>query len=195
MPHAAPRTLPRFTLPSFLFQLVCLLVVSTTHLYGQALPVGEMGADAGAFVTGTVANTQLPSFADNALGFSAGLFLQRSPLLGLEGRFGVYPARATYFQAPVTAGLRISPFRARLFVPAPYAYFGGGFSKSQYQKVNLQPSAALWAPCWQSVSGMDIAFHKFSWRVYEASWTETYTLRGSIRTLSLSTGLVYSFTR
>jgi hypothetical protein len=179
----------------FLCRVTCVLLLSIPHLFSQALPAGELRADVAAFVTGTIANTQLPNFADNALGFSAGLFLQRSPLLGLEGRFGVYPARATYFQAPVTTGVRISPFRPRPLMPTPYAYFGGGFSKSQYEKVNLQPSAALWAPCWQSVSGMDIGLHKLSWRIYEASWTETYTLRGSLRTLSLSTGLVYSFIR
>jgi hypothetical protein len=154
-----------------------------------------MRADFGAFVTANLANTQLLTFADNALGFNAGLYLQHSPFLGIEGRIGAYPVKATYFQAPATIGFRISPFRTRPLQPAPFAYFGGGFSKSQYERANLQPSATLWTPCWQSVSGMDIAIHKFSWRIYEASWTETYSLRGNLRTLGLSTGLVYSFTR
>jgi hypothetical protein len=197
MPHAVPspsrKSLRNAAL--FLCRLACLLVISISHLRGQALPAGEVRAGAGIFFTGNMANTQLTDFADNALGFNAGLFLQHSPLLGIEGRIADYPLKATFSQAPVTLGLRVAPYRTRPFQPVPFAFFGGGYSRSQYAKVNGQPSVALWAPCWQSVSGMDIAFNKFSWRIYEASWTETYTLRGNIRTVGLSTGLVYSFTR
>jgi hypothetical protein len=178
-----------------LFWLAGLAGLQACRAYGQALPAGEVRANYGIFLTANGANTQLPNFADNAMGFNAGLFLQRSPLFGVEARGGAYPISATFGQAPVTAGLRFAPSQTRAIQALPFAYFGGGFSKSQYAKVNGKPSAALWAPCWQSSGGMDIVFRKFSWRVYELSWTETYTLRQNLRTLGLSTGLVYSFRR
>lgn len=178
-----------------LCQLAGLLCLPISHLHGQAMPTGEVRARMGVFATANFANSQLPYFADNALGFDAGAFVQVAPLLGVEARAGAYPVDATFEQMPVTAGLRFAPIRHALFRTVPFAYFGAGFSKSQYSKASYQPSAALWAPCWQSTSGMDMVFQKISWRLYEASWTQTYTLRQNIRTLGLSTGLVYSFGR
>jgi hypothetical protein len=77
----------------------------------------------------------------------------------------------------------------------PFLYFGGGFSRAQYSKANYQPSVPLWTPCWQATGGTDLAFGKFTWRLYELNWTETYTLRRNIRTVGLSTGLVYFIKR
>ena len=47
-------------------------------------------------------NTQLPYYADNALSYNFGIYLQPSLDLGFEFRGGVYPVSAHFEQAPVT---------------------------------------------------------------------------------------------
>ena len=203
MRHLLTRSVSSATsrkLRLFFWQLAGLLCLQASCLlpsfiYGQALPAAETRASFGVFATASVANTQLPYFADNALGYNFGAFLQTSPLFGLELRVGAYPLKATFEQEPVTAGFRFAPPHTKEVEALPFAYFGAGYSKSQYSKADYQPSVALWTPCWQTSGGMDIAYDKFRWRVYEASWTETFTLRRNLRTLGLSTGLVYAFGR
>jgi hypothetical protein len=173
--------------------LVVAAGVHSSFLYGQALPAGEKGMNMGVFVTGNIANTQLPYFADNALGFNFGAFVQPSRWFGLEVRGGAYPIRANFEQAPITAGVVVAQSQSREVQALPFFYLGGGFSKAQYSKADYQPSAALWTPCWQATGGTDLALRKFTWRVYELNWTETYTLRRNIRTVGISTGLVYYF--
>jgi hypothetical protein len=143
-------------------------------------------------------NTQLPFYADNAIGYNFGFYVQPSSILGVEGRGGFYPLRARFEQAPVTAGLRLErrqPFFGRL---QPFAYFGVGFSKAQDSSTGYKPLAAIWSPCWQGSEGLEIPIGRIKWRVYEATWTETYTVRRDVpqrdlRSLSLSTGFAYSF--
>jgi hypothetical protein len=178
-----------------------LVVLVGTHApatWGQALPTASTRLDAGFIATMGGMNTQLPYYAENTFGFDFGLYLQPFSILGVEGRGGSYPISARFKQTPVTAGLRLErrdPFFNRL---QPFAYFGGGFSKAQDSSNGFKPLAAIWSPCWQSSEGLDIAIGRMKWRVYEATWTETYTGRGDVpprdlRSLSLSTGFVYLF--
>jgi hypothetical protein len=176
-----------------LLALAALGAVQTSSLYGQARPAGEQRMGFGAIATINGANSQLPYYADNALGYSFGSFLQLTPLLGIEGRISSYPMSATFHQSPFTAGVRVAPTQTREVQLLPYFYFGGGYSHSQYSKADYQPSVPLWAPCWQAISGTDLGFSKFRWRVYEVNWNETFALRQNIRTIGVSTGVVYTF--
>lgn len=176
--------------------LAALAALHSSALYGQALPTaGDSGPSYGVMATANFANTQLPSFADNAAGFNIAAFVQSTPLLGFEIRGGAYPIAATFEQAPVTGGLRFAEFQSRILPALPFLYVGAGFSKAQYSKANYQPSVALWSPCWQASTGMDRPMRSFTWRVFEVSWTQTHTLRRNIRTLGVSTGLIFTFKR
>jgi hypothetical protein len=167
-------------------------------VWGQALPTATTRFSSGITATGGGMNSQLPYYADNALGYNLGLFLQPFSILGIEARGGLYPVSARFEQAPVTAGLlleRRQPYRGR---PQLFAYFGGGFSKAQDSSTGYKPMPAIWSPCWQASEGIDVPLGKFKWRVYEATWTETYAYRREIprreiRSLSLSTGIFYRF--
>ena len=178
---------------TFLLALAVLGAAPTSLLYGQATPAGEQRVGFGAIATINAANSQLPYYADNALGYSFGSFLQLTPLLGIEGRISSYPISATFHQSPFTAGVRVAPTQTREVQLLPYFYFGGGYSHAQYSKADYQPSVLLWTPCWQAISGTDMGFTKFRWRVFELNWNETYAIRQNIRTIGLSTGVVYTF--
>jgi hypothetical protein len=177
---------------------MALIGIHASVVWGQALPTATTRLDAGFIATVGGMNTQLPYYADNALGYNFGLYLQPFSLLGVEGRGGFYPISARFEQAPVTAGLRLErrePFLGRL---QPFAYFGGGFSKAQDSSSGYKPLAAIWSPCWQGSEGLEVPFGRIKWRVYEATWTETYTVRRDVpqrdlRSLSVSTGFVYAF--
>jgi hypothetical protein len=173
--------------------LLIFLSASTQCSWGQALPTATHRMAAGFFATAGGANTQLPRYADNALGFNFGAYIQPFRLLGGEVRGGTYPIKARYTQSPVTAGLRIGGRRLGESRWIPYGYIGGGVSKAQDSGVNSQPTAAVWSRCWQASAGVDINFGRFSWRAADASWTKTYTAQRDLRTLSLSTGVVYHF--
>ena len=182
----------------YVWLLTALIGIHSSAAWGQALPTATTRLDAGFIATAGGMNTQLPYYADNALGYDFGLYLQPFSILGVEGRGGFYPISARFEQAPVTAGLRLErrePFLGRL---QPFAYFGGGFSKAQDSSDGYKPPAAIWSPCWQGSEGLEAPFGRIKWRVYEATWTETYTGRRDVpqrnlRSLSLSTGFVYSF--
>lgn len=186
------RRAERFTL-AFASLLVGLIGSNASSLYGQAMPVAERRLTIGAFGTTNFVNTQMPYFADNAVGFNAGAFLQLTPLLGLEVRAGATPIGATFEQEPVTAGARIAQRQTKEVQALGFAYFGGGFSRAQYSKANYRPSVPLLTPCWQASAGTDIAFRKITWRIYEATWTETYAIRRNLRSIGISSGLVYTF--
>jgi hypothetical protein len=148
----------------------------------------------GIFATAGGGNTQLPYYADNALGFNFGVFLQPSTMLGVEIRGGTYPVKAQFTQSPITIGPRIgrtSPDAHWL----PFAYFGGGLSRSQDSSVTFQAAPAAWAPCWEGSVGVDLPLGRFSWRAAEVSWVETYASRQTLRTPYLSTGISYRFRR
>jgi hypothetical protein len=172
------------------------LCASGTSLWGQALPTAtsaRLNLDPGVFVSAVAINTQFPLYADNALGFNFGAFLQSSHLIGAEVRGGYYPVSARFTQAPITAGIRIISRRSSGTRWLPFGYIGGGVSRVQNEGPTYQPTAASWSPCWQASAGLDVSFARFSWRAAEASWTETYSVRDDLRSLSVSTGLVYRF--
>jgi hypothetical protein len=178
--------------------LIALFGVHASVLWGQAIPTASRRLNAGLIATVGGMNTQLPYYTDNALGYNFGLYLQPFSMLGVEARGGFYPISARFEQAPVTAGLRLErrePFLGRL---QPFAYFGAGYSKAQDSNNGFKPLPAIWSPCWQGSEGLEVPFGRIKWRVYEATWTETYTGRRDVpprdlRSLSLSTGFVYSF--
>jgi hypothetical protein len=147
------------------------------------------------FATVGGGNTQFPYYADNALGFNVGAFLQPFPLLGVEMRGGTYPIQAKFVQSPVTAGWRVGRRHLNDARWLPFGYIGGGASKAHDSNTNFQPTTATWSACWQASAGLDLATTRFAWRVVEGSWTNTYTERRTLRTPYLSTGLVYYFGR
>jgi hypothetical protein len=201
-PLHPPTQLLRLHLSSTISRCVCLLIalvgVHASVVWGQGLPTATTRFDAGLIATAGGMNTQLPYYADSALGYNFGLYLQPYSVLGVELRGGFYPVSARFEQAPVTAGVHLQrrkPFLARL---QPLAYFGGGFSKAQDSSTSYKPLAAIWSPCWQGSEGLDVPLGRIKWRVYEATWTETFAGRRDVprrdlRSLSLSTGFVYSF--
>jgi hypothetical protein len=176
--------------------LLLLLCASETSLWGQADPSAtstRWNLDSGVFVTANASNTQLPLYADNALGFNFGAFVQSSHLIGAEVRGGFYPISARFSQAPITTGLRLVSRRSPGIRRQFFGYIGGGVSRAQDSGPTFQPMPASWSPCWQVSTGLDISLGRLSWRVAEMSWTETHGPRNDIRSLSASTGLVYRF--
>jgi hypothetical protein len=160
---------------------------------GQALPTAEASASSGAFVSFDGMKTHVKAFTFNALGADAGLYFQPFSLLGAEVRGGTYPMYARFSQTPITAGVRIGPRQARLGRPLIYGYFGAGYSKAQNAGPHYVATRAAWSPCWQASQALDIPVGRFRWKLYEATWTETYSPLGTLGSLSLSTGLVYTF--
>jgi hypothetical protein len=159
---------------------------------GQSLPTAEARASSGAFVGFGGMKTHIEDFNYNALGVNAGLFIQPHRFFGAEVRGGTYPLYARFDQAPVSAGLLVSPRWIRPGRLQPYAYFGGGMSKSQNAGPHYVATPARWSPCWQASEGLDIPFGRFRFKVYEATWTETYSPVRDLGSFSLSSGLVYT---
>jgi hypothetical protein len=164
---------------------------------GQARPTASTAFNAGftASVGGT--NTQMPFYADNALGYSVGAFLQPSYFIGFEARAARFPYHAEFSQAPVTVGLRLTSSRNPESRYQLVSYVGAGYSKAQDSSSGYKPLAAIWSPCWQVTQAVEVPLGRLKWRVYEVGWTETYTNRRnvpdrSLRTLSVTTGLVFT---
>ncbi len=183
----------RFNITRFQLALAILLGSSPSICFGQALATATSRMDAGAFVTGGLMNTQVPYYSDNALGVNIGVFVQPTPLLGLEVRAGAYPFSSRFVQAPFTGGIRFSSRASRNWRAQLFGYLGGGMSRSEDEGVIpiRQVLPAKWDPCWQTSAGVDLPFRRWKWRVFEANWTETYTPQRSLRSLSVNTGLVY----
>ena len=176
--------------------LVLFLFATEISLRGQAVPTATSARwklDTGAFVTASAVNTQFPFYADNALGFNFGAFVQSRHPVGGEVRGSFYPISDRFSQAPITAGLRIADRRSSNIRWQPFGYIGGGVSRAQDSGPTYQPMAASWSPCWQASAGLDFSFGRFSLRAAELSWTQTYGPRDDLRSLSASTGLVYRF--
>jgi hypothetical protein len=150
---------------------------------------------ASAFMTVGGENSQFPFFADNSLGFDAGVSIQPRALVGAEFRIGAYPYSATYVQIPITAGYRVGVNSIRGYPYAPFAYIGGGVSRSQPEATGPEHTSPIWRLCWQADIGLDRNFHSISWRMAQASWRETYGSEQTLRSIGLSTGIVYHFQR
>jgi hypothetical protein len=172
-------------------------VVSAHSAFGQAVPTASTPFNAGVGASIGGANTQMPFYADNALGYSVSAFLQPSYFIGFEARAARFPYRAEFSQSPVTVGLRFRSGRGPESRYTFVSYVGAGYSKAQDSSNGYKPLAAIWSPCWQVTQAVEVPLGRLRWRVYEAGWTETYTTRRnvpdrSLRTLSLTTGLVFS---
>jgi hypothetical protein len=140
-------------------------------------------------------NTNLPRFADNALGFDLGVAYQPRGLVGTAFRVSAYPYKATYMQMSFTGGYRVTRRTIFGFPYTPFVYFGGGWARSQDKGLSYKPYPPTWVPCWQADVGFDRDFGSFSWRVAQASWREEFAPLNDLRSLGLSTGLVYHFRR
>jgi len=176
---------------------VLLLLVGMHGAHAVAQIEEGTGHVSSAMVFGTfgVQNTQFPAYADNALGFDLGASYQPHALAGAEFRASVYPLSARYVQMGFTGGYRVAKRNVFGFPYQPFLYFGGGWARSQDKGLGNTAYPPMWEPCWQGDLGFDRTYHSFSWRVAQASWRETYTPLHSLRSISLSTGIVYRFQR
>jgi hypothetical protein len=177
--------------------LVLFLLVGMPAVHAAGQVEESAGAVSSTMVYGMIGgeNTQLPAYADNALGFEVGAAYQRHALMGAEFRAGGYPIEAQYRQMSFTGGYRIARQTLFGFLYQPFAYIGGGYARSQDKGLGRAAIPATWDPCWQADIGFDRTYHNFAWRMVQASWRETYTPLHSLRSLGLSTGIVYRFQR
>lgn len=175
-----------------------LIAPGAAAVYGQAIPTAGSQFSTSVFGTVSALNSQLPYYSDNMLGYNFGISVKPMAWLGLEARGGMYTMSATFQQAPFTVGILVDP-NANSAKWHLYSYTGAGFSKAQAWTAGFKVSAPMWQPCWQVSEGLDVPLTpRVTWRMAEASLTETYTSRRgipdqSIRGLSLSTGIVYHF--
>jgi hypothetical protein len=152
-------------------------------------------SNASAYLTVGGENTQFPFYSDNALGFDMGVSYQPHALVGAEFRSGAYPISARYTQMAFMGGYRIQKQTILGFPYETFLYFGGGLARSQDKGVGRTAYAPEWAPCWQADLGFDRDYGRFSWRVAQFSLRETYTPLHTLKSVGLSTGVVYHFPR
>jgi hypothetical protein len=178
-----------------LLALIAFVGLASMRVSGQVSDgVGTL-SQASVFLTPGIENTQFPYYADNALGFDSGVSYQPKDLLGFEARIGAYPYSARFLQVPITAGYRVAASTLFGLPYAPFAYVGGGVSRSQAEGLGKISTSPVFAACWQLDVGLDRTFSAFSWRVVQISRRETYGPQQSLRTLGLSTGIVYRLGR
>jgi hypothetical protein len=176
-----------------LIAVLLLSGVSAVHGVGQI--ADGTGRASSAMVFGTLGgeNTDLPAYADNALGFDLGASYQPHALEGAEFRVNAYPFSARYVQMSFTGGYRIAKRTAFGFLYQPFVYFGGGWARSQDKGLNNASYPPTWQPCWQTDIGLDRTYRNFAWRMVQASLRETYAPLNRLRSIGLSTGVVYHF--
>lgn len=175
--------------------MLCLLTGAALRVHAQVGDGTGSLSSTSAFLTVGGEDTQLPAYADNALGFELGAMTQPRPLLGAQLRIGAYPFSARYVQMPMTAGYRVSRYSFFGFPYAPFAYIGGGLSRSQDKGMGYRQYPPHWQKCWEAQIGFDRPYHSFSWRVAEISFRHTTTPLHTLRSVGLSTGIVYRFHR
>jgi hypothetical protein len=170
---------------------------SAPAAFAQAVPTGS-NYESGVAVTVGATNTQFPFYADNAAGGSISIYFQRSTFVGVQAMASAYPYSARFTQAPLTVGWRVGTLptggESSLWTGwNPFIYAGGGFAYSQNSSFDRQPLPGTAAPCLQASLGLDHGHRHWMWRVMEVSWTRTYNSTSQLRTLGVSTGLVYNF--
>lgn len=180
---------------SLLKKFVCclsfLVFAGSSHAFGQVAPSATAGSGLYAFASFGGQVTRVIDFNYKALGYDGGLYLQRSPFIGIEARAARFSMYARYPQMPITAG-----YRAEMRVHQKYllaAYAGGGLSHSVDAGAHYKALPASWEPCMQVSQSGAIDLGRFKWKVYEATFTDTFTSRRNLPALSLTTGIVYSF--
>lgn len=161
--------------------------------WGQVAPAATSGSGLNAFASFGGQGTHVIAFNYKSLGFDGGVYVQASPLFGVEARFASYSIHARYSQLPVTAGYRAEKRFHQKYLFAGYG--GGGVSLSQDAGPHYVATPAVWAPCFQAAQSMAIDKGRWQWKVYEATFTDTFTTRRTLPALSLTTGVVYSFSR
>ena len=112
--------------------MMCLFVgMLGSKSNAQALLARESRLDVEAFASVGGMRTQVTEYGFKALGYEVGVFAQGSSMFGAEVRAGVYPIKARFVQAPITAGLRLAPHWAGPGHPQLFGYVGGGYSRAQ----------------------------------------------------------------
>ncbi len=176
---------------------ICLLSMfvfgSISMALGQVAPAAVSGPALNAYVSFGGEKIHVINYTYNALGVDGGLYLQHSPLLGVEVRAATYPFFARYSQSPITGGYRVELRKRNQFLISGYA--GGGMSLAQDAGPHYVATAAQWAPCWQVSQGIAIDMGPWKFKTYEATFTDTYTSLRSLPAFSLTTGIVYTFSR
>lgn len=182
---------------SFLKKIVyCLpffLLGSGSLALGQVAPAAASGSGLNAFVSFGGQKTHVIDFNYNSLGVDGGLYLQRSPLFGVEVRAASYSIHARYSQMPITTGYRAEKRAWEKYLFAGYA--GAGMSRAQDAGPHYVTIPAEWSPCFQASQSGALDFGRFKWKIYEATFTDTFTSRRSLPAFSLTTGIVYTLSR
>jgi hypothetical protein len=178
-----------------LMVLIALVGMVSARANGQISDGAGRLSNATAFITVGGENTQFPYYADNAMGFDSGFSYQPRSLVGFEGRVGSYPYSARFVQIPITVGYRIAGNSLFGFSYAPFVYFGAGVSRSQDEGLGRVHTTPVFAACWQVDIGFDRNYKSFSWRMVQVSRRETYDRQQSLRSMGLSTGIVYRIKR
>jgi hypothetical protein len=132
---------------------------------------------------------------DHSLGVDGGVYVQRSPLRGVEVRGGTYRMNATYSQSHITAGYRAES--GNLWDRGLYAsgYVGGGLLRTVDAAGTYKGMPPNWSACWQVSHAMSAKQGKWQWKAYEVTWIQANTPRHRLRGVSLSTGVIYTFSR
>ncbi len=158
---------------------------SGSYLYSKASFAAMIGGE----------NTGYRTYDDNALGFDFALAYQPHTLVGLEFRMGAYPISAIYDQIPITGGYRVAVSQVLGKPYTVFGYAGVGLSRSENQAGASENTAPQWRRCGQVDVGVDRDFGRFSWRVAQGSWRHTFSEPRNLRSIGLSTGVVYHFSR
>jgi hypothetical protein len=187
--------LRQFVTKRFLVLLPLLAFGGGSVIQAQVVAAAVSNNGLNGFVSFGGQKTQVINFRYNALGFDGGLFLQRSPLVGIEVRGASYGMFARYSQSPVTGGYRIEVGQSRLRNFFVSAYAGAGMSYAQSANSHYAATPAQWSPCWQVSQSSTISMGPFRWKPYEATYTNTYTPERTLPQFSLTTGIVYTFSR
>jgi hypothetical protein len=185
---------PQRTRPAVLALLLVLLAGNTlVRAYAQALPTAESKRPLDGFVTFGGMKTRVNGYFFNSLGVSAGVSTPISSMLSAEIRGGSYAIGARYAQRPFTAGIGIASHSQTH--PRLFGYVGAGSSKAQDAGPHWAATRPQWSFCWQASQGLDIPVGRLRWRMYEVTWTQTYTQLRSLGSISIDSGIAYSFGR
>jgi hypothetical protein len=178
-----------------LFMAVCaitLIALATPmSARAQALPTAGQRLPLSGFIGFGGSKTHVAGYFFNSLGVTAGLTSRITPRFGVEVRGATYPIGARFVQSPVTAGLTFQS--QSIGRPQFFAYAGGGGSYSQNATAHYVTTPARWSSCWQVSTALEVPMANWRWRVYDATWTETYSSLGNLQSIAFTSGLSYSF--
>lgn len=173
--------------------LSMLLFVGASAVFAQVGPAARSGARIGTFVSFGGQKTHVINYTYNSLGVDGGVFIQRSPLIGIEFRAASYPLYARYPQMPVTGGWRFEAVQPGIPSMRVSGYFGAGMSRATDAGAHYVALPAEWAPCWQTSESITFGQGSLSWRPVEATYTQTFTSQRTLSAVSVTTGITYRF--